>query len=219
MDTKIISAFPGCGKTYLYENQVQLGLSVSDSDSSKYDKVVNWEVAYVDDVLRKMKDYDFVFISQHSTVLSELDKRGVSFYCVVPNNSFSISDSERQLIKQQWFGRFLLRDNSFIKSGFQNWLDVLLKNYDTWTNPDNFSHYKNCKEVFLLNQDEYLVDVINRLKCDSGFIFQEVPDEEVFKDRRNSISDDIPLNLDDLEEKVDDSKEDSSNFFEEEIDI
>lgn len=163
MSAKIISAFPGCGKTYVFENQEKLGISVSDSDSSKYNKVANWVVDYVDDILSKVDSYDFIFVSQHSAVLQELNKRGIPFYCVLPNGSDSISDKDRQLIKQQWFGRFLLRDNSFIKSGFDNWLHTLLSNYDNWTKPENFDCYDNCVHVYLLNQNQYLIDVLDDL--------------------------------------------------------
>ena len=36
MKTIILSAFPGTGKTYLFNNQEKLGLSVLDSDSSEF---------------------------------------------------------------------------------------------------------------------------------------------------------------------------------------
>lgn len=164
MRAKIISAFPACGKTYIYNNQERLGLVVSDSDSSKYEKVSGWEVTYVNDIMSKVEDYDYIFISQYPSVLKELNSRGVYFYCVTPNGSDNIDDKTRQLIKQQWFGRFLLRDNSHIRSGFENWLNVLLENYDKWATPSNFDGLTNCKELILLNQDEYLVDVLHKFK-------------------------------------------------------
>lgn len=52
MRTMIISAFPACGKTYLYRNQDQLEFeflgekrkfSFLDSDSSHYEKHDGWE--------------------------------------------------------------------------------------------------------------------------------------------------------------------------------
>lgn len=36
MKTKILSVFPACGKTWIYEHQKELGISVLDSDSSEF---------------------------------------------------------------------------------------------------------------------------------------------------------------------------------------
>lgn len=101
---------------------------------------------------------DFIFISQHDKVLAELSARGIPFVVVAPNNAEWLSDRERQLIKQQWFGRFVLRDNSHIKD-FNNWLENLKMHYDDWTSVDALSKY-NPVALFLLKGDEYLSDII-----------------------------------------------------------
>lgn len=36
MKTKLLSVFPACGKTWIYEHQKELGISVLDSDSSEF---------------------------------------------------------------------------------------------------------------------------------------------------------------------------------------
>ena len=36
MKTKLLSVFPACGKTWIYEHQKELGISVLDSDSSQF---------------------------------------------------------------------------------------------------------------------------------------------------------------------------------------
>lgn len=36
MKTKLLSVFPACGKTWVYEHQKELGISVLDSDSSEF---------------------------------------------------------------------------------------------------------------------------------------------------------------------------------------
>lgn len=167
MNTMIISAFPGCGKTYLYENQGRLifpylgermKFKFSDSDSSRYKKERGWEKNYVNDVEKKLGTVDFLFISQHEEVLQELHNRDIPFIVVSPNNAYWTSDSDRQLVKQQWFGRFVLRDNSHIKD-FSSWLSELKCNYDDWTSIEHITKYAPVS-FFLLDETQYISDII-----------------------------------------------------------
>lgn len=165
--TLIVSAFPGCGKTYLYENQEHLTFknekfTFQDSDSSHYEKHENWAKEYVNDLKKLLGTVDFIFVSQHEILLAELEAQHIPFVVVAPDNSKSeLSDKQRQLIKQQWFGRFILRDNSHIKD-FDKWLNCLKKNYDDWTSSDNLKKHHPIK-IIRLKEDEYLSDVIEDL--------------------------------------------------------
>lgn len=161
INTMIISAFPGCGKTYLFKNQEQLGYKILDSDSSKFERRDNWEKEYVDHIVDNIGKYDFIFISQHEEVLKELKNRNVQFIVVAPRNDDSLSEKEKRLIKQQWFGRFVLRDNSHIKD-LEVWIKKLDKNYDEWTNYKHLTQYKPSLCI-LLNENEYLSDKIGEL--------------------------------------------------------
>lgn len=115
MKTIIVSAFPGCGKTYLYRNQEKFGYKILDSESTKFSKHDGLEKEYIDYIASNIGRYDFIFVSKHPVVLQELKNRKISFIMVSPDNSRNLSEKERQLIKQPWFGRFILRDNSHIK--------------------------------------------------------------------------------------------------------
>ena len=53
MKTKIISAFPACGKTYAFEKLNQKGYTILDSDSSKFSWV---ERRYTEYELQKLKE-------------------------------------------------------------------------------------------------------------------------------------------------------------------
>lgn len=170
MNTMIISAFPACGKTYLYENQDELifkyhgknrKFSFFDFTSSDYKKDDGWEKQYVSDLEKKIGTVDFLFISQYEEILQELNERNIPFSVVAPSNSEWISDNERQLIKQQWFGRFILRDNSHIKN-FEEWLELLKNKYDEWTSVDHLTKY-NPASFFLLDGNQYLSDIIKDL--------------------------------------------------------
>lgn len=170
-NTLIVSAFPGCGKTYLYENQESLNFEVHDgtyktfsfldSDSSRFSKAEGWEKNYVDYLESKIGSVDFLFISQHEGVLKEFNSRKIPFVVVVPNNMTWESKHKRSSIKQQWFGRFVLRDNSHIKD-FDSWMKLLKENYDKWTSLEHITKY-NPTEYFILNEGEYMTDIINML--------------------------------------------------------
>lgn len=170
MNTMIISAFPACGKTYLYENQEILKFKYQekekkftfcDSDSSQYKKEYGWEKKYVNDIEKRFGTLDFLFISQHENVLQELNNRGIPFVVIAPDNAYWSSDLERQLIKQQWFGRFILRNNNHIKD-FNSWLSLLKDNYDKWTSIEHITKY-NPISFFLLNGSQYISDIIEDL--------------------------------------------------------
>lgn len=166
--TSLISAFPACGKTYLVDNQETLTFgnnkkySFVDSESSQYEKYSGWEKKYVDDIMKKVGTVDFIFISQHEEVLKELKNRNIPFIAVCPcGDEKYLPASQIKLIKQQWFGRMLLRDNGHIKN-IDNWLNLLINNYDTWTTYEHITKY-NPMSFYFLDQNQYLSDIITEL--------------------------------------------------------
>ncbi len=160
--TLIISAFPGCGKTYLFNHQNEFGYTILDSDSSKFSKTSNWEKEYVDHITSNIGCVDFIFISQHEAVLEELNGRGIPFVTVGPHNDTTlISTKEATLIKQQWVGRFVLRDNSHIKN-WDEWITKLSRNYDEWTTYEHMTQYHPVA-YFPLQVHQYLSDIIEDL--------------------------------------------------------
>lgn len=161
MNTLIISAFPGCGKTYIYNNQDKFGYKVMDSDSSTFAKHENWEEEYVKHIESNLGKYDFIFIAQYPKVLELLYRDNVPFVVVAPDNRKELSEEERMLIKQQWFGRFILRDNSHIKD-LNRWLELLKNNYDSWTSVESLSK-NHPDEIILLKENEYLLNKMDYL--------------------------------------------------------
>ena len=93
-----------------------------------------------------------MFTSQHENVLYELNNRCIPFVVISPDNADWTSTPNRQLIKQQWFSRFILRDNSHI-TDFNQWLDLLKDNYDKWTSIEHLVKYHPVS-FFLLNQNQ-----------------------------------------------------------------
>jgi hypothetical protein len=170
MNTLIVSAFPACGRSYLTDNQNKLEFkyngkvkrfSFLNIDSQSYDKTNGWESKYVKDIKERIGNVDFIFISQHSSVLRELYNNDIPFVVVSPNNAEWEEDKDRQLTKQQWFGRIVLRDNSRIKD-INSYLKRLKDNYDEWTSLEHLAWW-NPMSVELLDSNEYLSDIIENL--------------------------------------------------------
>ena len=144
MNTKIYSVFPACGKTYLFEHQEEYGLKILDSDSSYFAWV--WECPeddergmhspnarkttkrnpdfpqnYIDHIKCKIESgkYDCIFVSSHASVREALDKEGIDFTIVYPDQS----------CMAEWVGRCFIRDkNGESGCGAQ----VMYNNWNQW---------------------------------------------------------------------------------------
>ena len=125
MKTKIYSVFPACGKTYLCEHQEEYGLKILDSDSSYFawvwkcpeddergmhspnarkttERNPDFPQNYIDHIKCKIESgkYDCIFVSSHATVREALDKEGIEFTIVYPEQS----------CKAEWVGRCYIRE-------------------------------------------------------------------------------------------------------------
>ncbi len=117
---------------------------------------------YVDCIQCIIEEFDFILISKQDNVLLELIKRNILFVIVAPHNSDKLSVSERNLIKQQWFGRFLLRNNSHI-ANLDVWLKKVNNYYDEWTKEENLIKF-HPQKYYPLKENQYLSDIIQQIK-------------------------------------------------------
>lgn len=156
--TTIVSAFPGCGKTYMITHQKKYSFSLYELETTTYIKKIGWQKLYVENLEKYIGKVNFVLIPQHDVLIDELLYCSIPFVAVAPDNSEKLSCKERQLIKQQWFGRFYLRDNSHIQNK-ELWMKKMVDNYDLWTNPSFFMS-RNIVNYIPLKADQYLEDVI-----------------------------------------------------------
>lgn len=79
MNTLILSAFPGCGKTYLYQNQSYYRYSILEIESHSFSKNLNWGEIYADSVEENIRKYDILLITQQNEMLLELFRRNIIF--------------------------------------------------------------------------------------------------------------------------------------------
>lgn len=145
--TRIVSAFPACGKTYLFENGYEDSVII-DSDSSEFSWLdLGGEIPrhrhpdfpnnYMDHIKGKIGEVDYIFVSSHIEIKKALDESGLCWILVSPNKKLML----------EWVGRCYMRENSdaFIKTMIDNW--------DNWTNPyDQLNPVGRC----ILESGEYL---------------------------------------------------------------
>lgn len=154
MRTKIISAFPGVGKTTYHKNNPDTTL---DSDSSSFSWIVDehgnktrnphFPQNYIDHIKQNIGKYKYIFVSSHKEVRDALLDNCIFFYLVYPVNSR----------KEEFIQRYRDRgnDENFIKlvsTNWENWMDEFywmdegcekLYAYDEW----NLDTVLNSKEA------------------------------------------------------------------------
>ena len=159
-DTKVISAFPACGKTHLfnkYKNHPQI--KILDSDSSEFhwvydesgNKVLNpdWPANYIKYIKENIGKVDLILVSSHDEIRDLLFNNDITYTIVVPCNN--------QTCMYEWVGRMYCRHNT------PEFIDMIIKNWNKWlTDISNKSNYDN---IVYLGEDEYLEDII-WMNCD-----------------------------------------------------
>lgn len=129
-NTFIISAFPGCGKTWCFEN-LKEKYTMLDSDSSKFSWIVeddkkirnpDFPNNYIQHIKENLGKVDFIFISTHDTVRKALEENKLMYYLVYPENT--------KHNKEIWIQRFKDRGSNsifttFVSSMWEDWIDEI----------------------------------------------------------------------------------------------
>lgn len=121
--TKIISAFPGCGKSHFFNNNKQICL---DSDSSNFSWILSssgvkernpaFPRNYIEHIKENIGKYEYIFISSHEEVRNALLNECLFFYLVYP--SYEMKDS--------FIKRYIERGSS------KEFISLLAKNWHDW---------------------------------------------------------------------------------------
>lgn len=85
MDTYLISAFPGCGKTVAYFD-LKDTIKVKDSDSSTFDKS-EFPNNYIKAIKEDIGNYDMIFVSSHKEVRDALEEEKIPYILFFPSVS------------------------------------------------------------------------------------------------------------------------------------
>ena len=136
MKTKLISAFPGTGKSHFYNTS---NLDVLDSDSSTFDKS-NFPQNYIEHIKSNKGKIDIIMISTHEDVRDALVGNKLIFNLVYP---------EREL-NEEYIERYKQRGND------GNFVKLLETNWDSWM--DELESQKHCKHI-RLSKGKFIADL------------------------------------------------------------
>lgn len=165
-DTKIIAAFPACGKTYYFENREEDNI-VLDSDSSKFswtyqgmkdkngnllrgiEKVRNPEFPnnYIAHIVENIGKVDYIFVSTHDIVREALKKHNIDFTIVFPEQS----------LKEEWIGRCFLRGSD------EKFCQLIADQWDNWMLQMEEEVVVNGRKHYRLTHGEYLSDAMKHI--------------------------------------------------------
>lgn len=123
MSAIIISAFPGCGKTYYYNHRKVYKRHCLDSDSSEYswiisennEKIRNPEFPnnYIEHIKSCIDMCDVIFVSSHKEVRDALTNAGLKYFIVYPTRS----------MKHKWLQRLRDRETGLNNASFVNMIN------------------------------------------------------------------------------------------------
>jgi hypothetical protein len=147
MLNKVVSGFPGIGKSWLSQNPN--GRVIADSDSSNFswsnqsEKIRNpeWPSNYIRHIIETREKADFVFVSTHKEVRDAIVEASIPFTLVYPGPG----------MKAEYIERYVSRGNT---SGF---VKLLEQNYQNWI--AELAAQQGCRHLVLMS-GQYLADVL-----------------------------------------------------------
>jgi hypothetical protein len=130
VNTQLISAFPGTGKSYYYNSDYMPAGFCIDSDSSTFDKA-KFPDNYIEHIKNNIGIVAKIFISSHKEVREALVNNELEFVLVYP----------KEELKQEYLQRYKNRGSS------EAFISLIDKNWDAWIK--ELKEQKNCKHIEL----------------------------------------------------------------------
>ncbi len=149
---KVISAFPGVGKTTFaikYDN-------VADSDSSQFPKEF-FPDNYIAHITNNIKQGKFSLVSSHKVVRDALSDEEIPFVLVYPARH----------CKEEYRQRYLNREGF---NGGQAFADLITKFWDTWIDG---CEAQVCQLKIELQSSEYLIHYSQELFGITSYVIME----------------------------------------------
>jgi hypothetical protein len=138
VETLVVSAFPGCGKSHLFRNKGEK--KILDSDSSTFDKS-QFPQNYIEHIKSNIGKVDIILVSSHKEVRDALVSESINFTLVYPSKD----------IKDEYIQRYIDRGND------GKFVELLKQNWDNWT--DELENQEGCEKI-KLESGQYLSNVI-----------------------------------------------------------
>ncbi len=155
MRTKIISAFPGTGKSYYHKLYPDTTL---DSDSSNFSWVKdengnntkernpNFPQNYIEHIKANIGKYEYIFVSSHKEVREALLDNCLFFFLVYPDRGR----------KEEFIQRYKDRGNN------ESFIQLVESKWDEWINElDYHRFFYGCERVHMVLDN--LEDELNHL--------------------------------------------------------
>lgn len=151
-NTKVIAAFPACGKSYCFDRNADY--IILDSDSSKFSWVYpdglgtkyrnpDFPKNYVEHIKENIGKVDYIFVSTHEEVRQALADAGIDFILVFP----------KQSLRAEWVGR------CFIRGSGEKFCQLIADEWDTWMSQMWYEAIYNKRKYYVLSSGEYLSDI------------------------------------------------------------
>lgn len=132
MFTKVISGFPGVGKSTVFNNREDYRYPILDSDSSTFDKS-EFPLNYLAHILQETNKGNVILCSSHDTVRQALFDNAVPFHLVYPHRS----------LKMEYLSRYTERGSpeAFVSLMYSKWDEFI----------DGCESQKGCTKSILLS--------------------------------------------------------------------
>lgn len=143
-ETKVISGFPGIGKSYLFNRS---DLKVLDSDSSLFSWIEkgvrhpDFPNNYMQHILDNLGKADYILVSSHDVVRQALKEHKIEYTLVYPSGEF----------KEEYISRYKGRGND---EGFINFIG------SKWNEFIEDIEKETFPKLVKLEKDQYLADVL-----------------------------------------------------------
>lgn len=177
-NTIIISAFPACGKSYMYNNYNGKPYSMLDSDSSKFSWIYengvktdkrnpNFITDYMNHIKDNIRKVDVIFVSSHAEVRKALRENNLKYFMVYP----SLDMKEEMLNRMRERGN----DSKFIefqKSHYEPFVAEIISECDKYSgvrfdkNGEMISGY--CLKMPLSKNNPYIDNHMINLLFDNS---------------------------------------------------
>lgn len=136
---KVISGFPGIGKTWLGQNK----LNCIDLDSSRW-KDHDEYMFIIERIWLNLSDDSYLLVSSHIDVRERLIERGIAFYFVLPEPDLG----------EEYRRRYVSRGTP------QSLVDLIMDNWESWTE-DPLDDA--LQRVVRLGSGSHLLDILDDL--------------------------------------------------------
>jgi len=142
MKTRIISAFPGVGKTY-YHNKYKDTTLDSDSSLFSWVNVSGYKVRnpdfpdnYIQHIKENIGKYEFIFVSTHKEVRDALLENCLFFYLIYPDID----------LKEKFLNKYKERGSS------DSFIKLLSDNWENWIKELSFCTH-GCENISMMFPD------------------------------------------------------------------